>query len=212
MSREGPPLPPEAFLPLLAAAAATYRIPLGDEALDRLGRYLSELDRARRGTNLTGRLGPEALADHVLESAFGARLVPPGAALLDIGSGAGFPGIPIAALRPDAKVTLLEPRRRRADFLREAAAAVPLENVTVIEGRPAALAGRSYDGATSRAVGGLDRVLGEAAFLRPGAIFLAWTTEPQALARSLAAVFALEGAEPVPGSRRKTIARFRKRA
>src|ERR1700759_2364482 len=56
---------------------------------------------------------------HVLNSAVVAELVPEGAAVLDVGSGAGLPGIPLALARPDLSVALLEPMLRRATFLQE---------------------------------------------------------------------------------------------
>ncbi|MEK7703563.1 MAG: 16S rRNA (guanine(527)-N(7))-methyltransferase RsmG [Myxococcota bacterium] len=58
-----------------------------------------------------------------------------GGSLVDIGSGAGFPGVPLAIARPEAPVTLLEPRRKRASFLEVVRAELGLRNLTVICGR-----------------------------------------------------------------------------
>ncbi|MEL6547859.1 MAG: RsmG family class I SAM-dependent methyltransferase, partial [Myxococcota bacterium] len=54
---------------------------------------------------------------------------------VDMGSGAGYPGIPLAALRPDISITLVEPRRKRVSFLKTVVAELALDNVTVHEGR-----------------------------------------------------------------------------
>jgi hypothetical protein len=69
--------------------------------------------------------------------------------IVDIGSGAGFPGVPIAVLRPDCSVTLIESHQRKAVFLAEACADVP--SVTVICGRAEGIQGQ-YDWLVSRAV------------------------------------------------------------
>jgi 16S rRNA (guanine527-N7)-methyltransferase len=212
MLPEGGELPPERFLPLLAARAAADGIPLPPAAADRLARYLARLDLARRRTNLTGPFPSEDLVAHALESALAAPLVPAGLAV-DVGSGAGFPGIPIAVLRPDVEVLPVEPRRLRREFLDGCGRELPLPNL-----RPAGVSlARVEPGAAgaafARAVGNLAGTLGSAAFLAPGGLFLAWTTsgDAGALARKLAPVFTPEGALAVPGSDRKVVARFRKR-
>lgn len=180
------------------------------EAAAGLARYLAELDRWRRSTNLTGRLTAVELVRHALESAFGERLIPHSVRVVDIGSGAGFPGVPLAIVRPDIRVTAVEPRRKRAGFLRHMAARVPLPNWSDPAASAAQLAPESADVATSRAVGRIAAILGSAPFLKPGGAFLAWTTEPQELSLSLSPVFTLERQLHVPQSRRKKIALFRK--
>lgn len=162
--------------------------------------------------DLTGPLSAQELASHALESAFGASLLPEGATALDIGSGAGFPGIPLAIVRPDLAITALEPRAKRAEFLRHAARAVPVPNLRVLEARLDATGAESWDVATVRAVGELPQILGTASFLRPGGVLLAWTTEPQALASQLFPRFQLERVEAVPGTRRRVIALYREAA
>src|SRR5205814_7039776 len=73
-----------------------------------------------------GLVGPHEIARiwprHLLNSAALAPLLPPGAAVLALGSGAGLPGIPLALARPDLSVTLTEPMARRVEFLRECVA------------------------------------------------------------------------------------------
>ena len=131
---------------------------------------------------------------------------------MDVGSGAGFPGLPLAIARPEVTVLAVEPRRLRADFLAEAVREAPIENCEVYSGKTSGIPASTADAAISRAVGDVGRILGNASFLKPGGLYLSWTTEPEALAKTVAPAFSLLGAEPVPGSRRKVIARFRKRS
>jgi 16S rRNA (guanine(527)-N(7))-methyltransferase RsmG len=87
---------------------------------------------------------------HYCESLFVATRLPPGALrIVDVGSGAGFPGVPIAILRPECAVTLVESHQRKAVFLREASR--NLTNVRVVTGRAENL-GPEYDWLVSRAV------------------------------------------------------------
>lgn len=99
---------------------------------------------------------------HILNSAVLAELIEPGQRVVDIGSGAGLPGIPMAIARPDLTVTLVEPLLRRATFLSEAVETLGLSNVTVVRGRAEerevlAAAGEA-DVVVSRAVAALDKL------------------------------------------------------
>ena len=93
----------------------------------------------------------------------------------DLGSGAGLPGIVVAILRPDLRVTLIEPLLRRATFLVEAVAALELGNVEVLRARAEEHRDPSgYDTVLARAVAPLDRLAGWALpLLRPGGNLLA---------------------------------------
>ena len=84
-------------------------------------------------------------------------LIPQGASVVDIGSGAGLPGIVIALARPDTQVTLVEPLQRRVDFLNEVVAELKLP-ITVIRGKAETTRG-SFDVVTSRAVAPLPKLL-----------------------------------------------------
>jgi 16S rRNA (guanine527-N7)-methyltransferase len=113
---------------------------------------------------------------HLVNCALVADLVPERGELVDIGSGAGLPGIVLAMLRPRLHVVLLEPLLRRAIFLQECVTALDLPNATVVRARAEekAAAQISADVATARAVAPLDRLLGWAAgLLRPGGQLLA---------------------------------------
>ena len=87
------------------------------------------------------------------------QLLPDGASLFDIGSGAGLPGIVIALARPDVKVTLIEPLERRVEFLNEAVAAIAASGVEiqVIRGRAQDVK-KSADFVTARAVAPMEKL------------------------------------------------------
>jgi 16S rRNA (guanine527-N7)-methyltransferase len=118
---------------------------------------------------------PRLWERHLLNSAAVAELVPHPCSLVDLGSGAGLPGIVLALLLPDVTVTLLEPMLRRVTFLEECVHALGLANARVCRGRAEDLAGRlSADVVTARAVAPLDRLAGLALGLaRPGGTVLA---------------------------------------
>ncbi|WP_248964641.1 16S rRNA (guanine(527)-N(7))-methyltransferase RsmG [Sphaerisporangium perillae] len=111
-----------------------------------------------------GLLGPREIPRiwdrHLLNCAVVAEAVPEGAHLVDIGSGAGLPGIVLAIVRPDVTVTLLEPLLRRTTFLEQCVDELKLTNVEVLRGRAEELVGkRVFDVASARAVAPLDRLL-----------------------------------------------------
>jgi 16S rRNA (guanine527-N7)-methyltransferase len=112
---------------------------------------------------------------HLLNCALAAELVPERGELVDIGSGAGLPGMVLALLRPSVEVVLLEPMLRRCVFLEECVGLLGLENVRVVRGRAESFAGKiQADVATARAVAPLGRLAGWAAgLLRPGGEILA---------------------------------------
>lgn len=201
------PLPPERFQALLENALPDFRLDLtGRERLG-LARFLAELDVWRRRVNLTGRLSCEELVSHALESAVGAALVPLEARVVDVGTGGGFPGVPLAIVRPDLSVTWLEPREKRAAFLRHVARAVPVENAVVAAGRAEDLPVSAFDVATFRAV--RIETLDPGRFLRPGGSVLLWTTDTNAAAAPPSG-FQLERILPIPASRQRVIAVYRR--
>lgn len=125
-----------------------------------------------------GLLGPRE-ADriwdrHILNSAALSELIPDGSSVVDVGSGAGLPGIPLAILRPDLNVTLLEPLLRRSTFLIEVVDELGLGGrVTVVRERAEDHDGR-YDVVVARAVAPLDGLIRWCHPLRrPGGVLLA---------------------------------------
>jgi 16S rRNA (guanine527-N7)-methyltransferase len=111
-----------------------------------------------------GLIGPREVdrlwGRHVANSAVVEALIPLGASLADVGSGAGLPGIPIALVRPDIDVVLIEPLLRRSTFLSEVVAQLGLEDrVTVLRGRAEEVK-VVVDVVTARAVAPLDKLAG----------------------------------------------------
>lgn len=107
----------------------------------------------------------------VVDPALG--LVAPDASVIDVGSGAGLPGLVWAIARPDLRMTLLEPLLRRSTFLEEAVARLGLTNVTVLRGRAEEVKVRA-DVVTARAVAPMERLLGwVAGLVAPGGEVLA---------------------------------------
>jgi 16S rRNA (guanine527-N7)-methyltransferase len=104
---------------------------------------------------------PRLWERHLLNCAVVADLIDPGAAVCDIGSGAGLPGLVLAIRRPDLEVSLVEPLLRRTTFLDESVVALGLGNVRVIRGRAEELRGsQEWDVVTSRAVAPMERLIG----------------------------------------------------
>jgi 16S rRNA (guanine527-N7)-methyltransferase len=165
--------PDQLDLPLPSAEAIAE---FGD-ALPKARRYVELLatDGVTRG--LIGPRETSRLWDrHLLNCALVAELLPERGELVDIGSGAGLPGIVLAMLRPSLRVILLEPLLRRSVFLEECVSALDLPNATVLRARAEekAAARIEADVATARAVAPLDRLVGWAAgLLRPGGELLA---------------------------------------
>lgn len=114
---------------------------------------------------LRGLIGPREaprLWDrHVLNSAVLSEAIPDAAAVCDIGTGAGLPGLVLAIARPDLRVTVVEPLLRRTTFLDEVVEELGLSHVSVVRGRAEDLHGtETFDVVTSRAVAPLERLLG----------------------------------------------------
>jgi 16S rRNA (guanine527-N7)-methyltransferase len=206
-SGPGEPLPPEEFRSRLRRALPDFSAELTEREEIRLARFLAELDVWRRRVNLTGKLSAEELVSHALESAMGAPLLPEAGAGVDVGTGGGFPGVPLAIRRPALSWTWLEPREKRAAFLRHVARAVPVENAIVQAGRAEELPESAFDFATSRAVGigGLVPMR----FLRAGGALVLWTTRATAFATPPSG-FQREQVLPIPLSRERVIVLFRR--
>ena len=145
-----PPAPDEA-----RGVFGSDRLPLAEQYAELLA-----TDGVVRGL-IGPREAPRLWDRHLLNCAVLGEVIDEGAAVCDIGSGAGLPGLVLAIARPDLQMTLVEPLLRRATFLNEAVAALGLPNVTVVRGRAEEHASRhAYDVVTSRAVAPLDRLLG----------------------------------------------------
>ena len=94
---------------------------------------------------------------HILNSAAVVQFLPPGS-IADVGSGAGLPGLVVAAMEPERHVLLVEPMERRVTWLRDAVGALELPNVEVVRGR-AEEVGIEVDVVTARAVAAIDKLV-----------------------------------------------------
>ncbi|MFO8073299.1 MAG: 16S rRNA (guanine(527)-N(7))-methyltransferase RsmG [Polyangia bacterium] len=136
----------------LETSLSALGIELSGGRLELLERYCRELVRWNRRLNLTGARTVEELAAGPLFDAL--TLVPVlerSGRLLDIGSGGGLPGVPAAIACPELTLTLVEPRARRAAFLRHAVHLLRLD-CEVVQTRAEELAWGEYDGAVAQAV------------------------------------------------------------
>jgi 16S rRNA (guanine527-N7)-methyltransferase len=168
-SLTGSPVPAPSHLREQAEAAFGDRLLLAE----RYAGYLA-VDGVTRG--LVGpREADRVWERHLLNCAGLATVVEPAAAVVDVGSGAGLPGVVLALARPDVTVSLLEPLQRRVVFLAEVVQALGLDSVEVLRGRAEQAADWvRADVVTARAVAPLDRLAAWCLpLLRPGGRVLA---------------------------------------
>jgi 16S rRNA (guanine527-N7)-methyltransferase len=161
------------------AAKLSGIVTLSPEQAQALEGHYRLLERWNRTLNLSAITGlEESVERHYCESLFlGAHLPPGPLAIADVGSGAGFPGFPVAVLRPECSVTLIESHQRKAVFLREASRGLP--NVKVLAKRAEDVR-EAFDVAISRAVSYKDLAKTLRA-LAPNAALLSGAEAPPAI-------------------------------
>ena len=171
-----------AFEESLAARAAEAGIPLTAEQIGQFSVYHEMLLDWNMRMNLTALTAPEDVAvKHIIDSltAYDAALFDGARTLIDVGTGAGLPGIPLAVYAPHLTVTLLDSLNKRVRFLTEVTAAMGLQNVRCIHARAEEAARTAehraaYDIAVSRAVARLPVLLEYTLpFVRVGGTLLA---------------------------------------
>lgn len=144
----------------LPPAPEQAREVFGDRYADAV-RYAELLAEAGVQRGLIGpREVPRLWERHLLNCAVLSEVVPENVTVCDVGSGAGLPGIPLALVREDLKITLLEPLLRRTNFLTEVVELLGLDHVTVVRGRAEEVMGKlpPVHVVTARAVAPLDRL------------------------------------------------------
>lgn len=149
---------------ILRSGAANFNLSLTESQLSAFEAYASALIVWNRRVNLTRIVEPDEIAvRHFLDSLAVRVALPPGSpsfALIDVGSGAGFPGVPLKITCPDIRLTLLEATGKKAAFLQHLIEVLQLTGVTIVAAR-AEEAGRQpdhreqYDVAVARAVAAL---------------------------------------------------------
>lgn len=166
---------------LLKSITEKNRISLGDEALDRFDRYAEHLLSWNEKLNLTAITDPEEIVyKHFLDSLMPLKYeeIPEGSSLIDVGTGAGFPGLALLIARPDLKVTLLDSTQKKltavADIAENLGLAPNFVHARAEEAGKDPAFREQFDFATARAVSNL-RDLSEYClpFVKKGGIFLA---------------------------------------
>lgn len=143
----------------IAAGCRSLRLALSAGALAQLADYVGLLAKWSTVYNLTAVRQPQQMVTrHVLDSLAVVPFLIEGS-LLDVGTGAGLPGVPIAIARPDLAVTLLDANAKKLRFVRQAAAELRLGNVEVVQARMQEYQpGRAFDMVISRAVSSLEEL------------------------------------------------------
>ena len=163
---------------LLTAGLRELGVAECPSAADNLLRYSEILREKNKVMNLTAITDPaEIVTRHFLDCAALAPYMPQDGRVLDVGTGAGFPGMPLAILCPQTEFVLLDALRKRIDFLNEVIAELGLTNVTAVHARAEEFAAKhreQYDFAVSRAVAQLN-VLAELSLplVKQGGAFIA---------------------------------------
>jgi len=158
----------------LAQAAVAFGVSLDLMQAQTIVRYLEELEKWNRTYDLTAVAGvEEMLYRHALDSLSIAPYIPLGVTL-DVGSGAGLPGIPLAIALPAQKFVLIEPLSKRVRFLSHIVRTFKLSNVSIFEGRSEAYRGAPAQAACVRAVASMHELARLCApLLEPGGVLLA---------------------------------------
>ena len=144
----------------LQAKCSTWNIPLTGAQLDLLDRYAELLVSYNEKVNLSAITSPEGIEDrHFADSLLFAAQPEVSGRLVDVGTGAGFPGIVAKIYKPDLELTLMEPTGKRVDFLRYACAELGLTGVEFAKERAEEAARKiwreQFDVASARAVAAL---------------------------------------------------------
>jgi 16S rRNA (guanine527-N7)-methyltransferase len=138
---------------LAGEATRLFGLTLEARQLELLGAHVAELLRWNAVVNLTSLTDPAAIAElHLLDSLAIVPHVPPGSRVLDVGAGGGFPGLPLAIVRPDVHVRMVDRTAKKAAFLASTAARLGLANAEAAQERIEAGQGADYDVAVSRAL------------------------------------------------------------
>jgi 16S rRNA (guanine527-N7)-methyltransferase len=127
-------------------------IELGNHTIERLEQFAITLHEWNSVHNLTGAKSIKAIYDNILDSLYPLSFIEEPKSMLDVGTGAGFPGLVLAMSMPNTEVVLAEPLKKRAAFLRYVAIDLELTNVLVEAKRVEELSHSPFDLITSRAV------------------------------------------------------------
>lgn len=169
----------DALAPLTTVAPELLGRSLTEDERVQFGRYLELLLQWQRVHRLVGSASSTWIVEKLfVDSLLFLRVLPPAfGALLDLGSGAGIPGIPLKIVRPETKLTMIESKRRRASFLAAVVRELGLEDACVIRERAERAVrdlARTFDAVVLRCAGDPGELLPLAIqFLRPGGVAIA---------------------------------------
>ena len=127
-------------------------IELPDNFFYNVQKYKEHLFKWNKIHNITGAKDENTINEFIYDAVFPVSFLPKVNSLLDIGTGAGFPGMILALALPQTEVTLVEPLKKRASFLQFIKADLNLDNVTVVKKRVEEMPHKIFDIITSRAV------------------------------------------------------------
>ena len=127
-------------------------VPLSEDFFYNIQKYKELLFKWNKIHNLTGAKDEKTIDEFIYDAVFPVSFLPKSKNLLDIGTGAGFPGMILAMALPDTQVTLVEPLQKRASFLQFVKADLDLKNVRVVKKRVEEMDAEIFELVTSRAV------------------------------------------------------------
>jgi 16S rRNA (guanine527-N7)-methyltransferase len=127
-------------------------IALPDDFFQKVQKYKEHLFKWNKIHNLTGAKNEQILNEFIYDAVFPVSFLPKVNSLMDIGTGAGFPGMILAFALPETHITLVEPLTKRASFLQFIKADLGLKNVTVVKKRVEEMDAQIFELITSRAV------------------------------------------------------------
>lgn len=136
----------------LKDAIVNAEIDLPKNFFPNIQRYKEHLHKWNKIHNLTGAKDEDTLNNFIYDALYPVKFLPKVNSLMDIGTGAGFPGMILALALPDTEITLVEPLTKRASFLQFIKADLGLKNVTVVKKRVEQMEPKIFDIITSRAV------------------------------------------------------------
>jgi len=150
---------------IIISGAKYFDVNVGLKEAGQFSVHAGELLKWNLKINLTAITDPfEVAVKHFLDSIASAGLIPAGSSMLDIGSGGGFPGIPLKVIIPTLSVTMVDASRKKITFLKHVVRTIGFEGIEAIQGRVEELAGSSklFDVIICRAFSSLEKFVGSA--------------------------------------------------
>ena len=147
---------------IIISGAKLFDVQVGSEEAGQFSIHAGELIKWNSKINLTAITDPlEVAVKHFLDSLAPARIIPAGSSMLDIGSGGGFPGIPLKVILPSLSVTLLDSSRKKISFLKHVLRTLGLKGINACQARVENLSENKelFDVVICRAFSSLDKFI-----------------------------------------------------